>query len=235
MNGFKSQSLRTASLVSLRCLRNGQCSYCALILTWIFVCNCFCGPLYADTWPRRPLRTHGPLPTPIDRLCFASEIFVATVSGAVSSDCRTKYPKGCEPDSQLSFTLVVDEPLVANEEELSGYRLRRLQRTDTINVTVTYHRKTPYDVEGGSEKEDESFMGWPVVDLPSDQQLSDQKIEQFVGQKLVFGTRRDPFHHDGAPFRAAAWPLRLRPWVDQNLPSVALKQCSRPVGPLAPP
>jgi len=174
------------------------------------------------------MRTHGPLPTPIDNLCFASEIFVATISSAVSSDCRREYPKGCEPDSQLTFTLIVDELLAANEEELSSYHLKRLQETGTINVFVRYHRRSPYDIEGGSEKEDEAFMGWPVVDLPPDQQLSDQKInERFVGQKFIFGTRRNPFHKDGSPFDATAWPLRLRPWVDENLPRVVPKHCSR--------
>jgi hypothetical protein len=210
--------------------------YSSLTLIGMCLSAWFCFGIFEPARAQR--RTAGPLPTAIERLCFASEVFVATVSSAVSSDCRLKYPTSswCEPRDQLTLTLIVDEPLITNEEELSEYRLIPLRQTDTINVFIKYHRKSPYYVEGGSEREDESFMGRPMVDLPPDQRLSDQQInEQFVGQKFIFGTRRYLFHKDGSPFAAYAWPLRLRPWAEENLPTVALRHCSRSVRPVASP
>jgi hypothetical protein len=165
-------------------------------------------------------------PTPLDRLCFPTEVFVAHILSASLADCRLRVPNPptCDPKDELTFRLRVDETLGANEQELVQLRIRVVRPDESIDVVTKLFNSLPTDTEGRYPPQDE--FGTLKVDLPTGEPLSDQEISRlFVGQQFIFGIRPNPFDKTRLP-SATVWTMRLRQWVEDNLRNSA-GTCSR--------
>ena len=162
-------------------------------------------------------RIGGHFSTPIDRLCFPTEIFVAEILRTSLTDCRLKYPTVpiCDPKDELTLRIRVDETLAANEQELARLHVRVAQPNDCVDVVTKLYNSRPTDIGGQFPPKDEFDtlkVDPPTGARPSDQQISDL----FIGQRFIFGIRPHPFDKARPP-SATVWTMKLRQWVEDIL------------------
>jgi hypothetical protein len=99
-------------------------------------------------------RIGGHFSTPIDRLCFPTEIFVAEILRTSLTDYRLNDPTVpiCDPKDELTLRIRVDEMIAANEQELARLHVRVAQPNDSIDVVTKLYNSRPTDMGANSRQ-----------------------------------------------------------------------------------
>jgi hypothetical protein len=159
--------------------------------------------------------------TPQERLCAASQIFVAQVLNAALVD---NSPTSAH---SVHMTLKIDEFMARRDRDPSTSPHRRDPRPgDIIDV-----ESGVYSMSGGGMEVSwaRGFLGlgWPIgsdARAPPVLPLSDAEIgDVFIGKRFVFGIRiSSSSDQDRLP--AIAWPRQSRSWILNSF----LHECGHP-------
>lgn len=179
--------------------------------------------------PRKLLIITGYFPAPHDKVCAATEIFVAEILSAVLKDPNAST---CHPRDQLTFRTRVDEMLAMNGRELAVLKLTAPQPNDELAVVADLFNSRPTDSEGKYPPKDE--FGTLKADPPTGEPLSDAQIsQQLIGRTFIIGIRPNPFAKTHPPV-ASVWTMNLRQWVENQI-RLSAGFCSTLVGQDKPP